>query len=134
MLRLSSRAAVLAAAATFAFGATANELSAWQRPAVPPAPADNAVTPLRVELGRALFFDPRLSAKGVMSCASCHNPALGWSDGRATAVGYDMKILGRATPTIVNAAFNPLQMGDGRNVSLGARGRAPRDRRVEQHL
>ena len=90
----------------------------WQRPAVAPAPADNHLTVARVELGRALFFDPRLSAKGAMSCASCHNPALGWSDGLSTAVGHDMKMLGRATPTIVNAAFNPLQMWDGRKASL----------------
>ena len=47
----------------------------WQRPAAAPAPADNHVTVARAELGRALFFDPRLSAKGSMSCASCHNPA-----------------------------------------------------------
>src|SRR5262245_48824172 len=134
MLRLSSRAAVLAAAATFAFGAAANELSAWQRPSVPPAPVDNAVTPLRVELGRALFFDPRLSAKSVMSCASCHNPALGWSDGRATAVGYDMKILGRSTPTIVNAAFNYLQMWDGRKNSLEDQALGPFQSPDEQNL
>jgi cytochrome c peroxidase len=92
--------------------------SPWQRPAAAPAPADNHVTAARVELGRALFFDPRLSAKGALSCASCHNPALGWSDGRPTAVGHNMKVLGRSTPTIVNAAFNPLQMWDGRKGSL----------------
>jgi cytochrome c peroxidase len=92
--------------------------SPWQRPAAVPAPADNQLTVARAELGRALFFDPRLSAKGSMSCASCHNPALGWSDGLPTAVGHNMKVLGRSTPTIVNAAFNPLQMWDGRKGSL----------------
>ena len=99
--------------------ATSTATDIWRRPPVP-APDDNQPNAARVELGRALFFDPRLSAKGVMSCASCHNPALGWTDGRPTAVGHDMKILGRATPTIVNAAFNPLQMWDGRKVSLEA--------------
>ena len=63
----------------------ASTSSPWQRPAVAPAPADNHVTVARAELGRALFFDPRLSAKGSLSCASCHNPALGWSDGLPTA-------------------------------------------------
>jgi cytochrome c peroxidase len=92
--------------------------SPWQRPAAAPEPADNQLTVARAELGRALFFDPRLSAKGSMSCASCHNPALGWSDGLPTAVGHNMKVLGRSTPTIVNAAFNPLQMWDGRKGSL----------------
>lgn len=96
----------------------ASTSSPWQRPAAAPAPDDNPLTVARAELGRALFFDPRLSAKGSMSCASCHNPALGWSDGLPTAVGHNMKVLGRSTPTIVNAAFNPLQMWDGRKVSL----------------
>ena len=105
----------------------------WRRPAVP-APADNQPNAARVELGRTLFFDPRLSAKGVMSCATCHNPALGWTDGRPTAVGHDMKILGRATPTIVNAAFNPLQMWDGRKVSLEAQALGPFESHDEQNL
>ena len=52
-----------------------------------PQPADNVGTPAKVELGRALFFEPRLSGNGAMSCASCHNPSLGWSDGLKTAVG-----------------------------------------------
>jgi cytochrome c peroxidase len=90
----------------------------WRRPAAAPAPDDNQLTPARAELGRALFFDPRLSAKGSMSCATCHNPALGWTDGLPKAVGHDMKILRRSTPTIVNAAFNALQMWDGRKSSL----------------
>lgn len=114
--------------------ATASSPDVWQRPRSVPAPTDNQVTPLRVELGRALFFDPRLSAKGVMSCASCHNPALGWTDGRATAVGHNMKILGRATPTIVNAAFNPLQMWDGRKPSLEAQALGPFESPDEQNL
>src|SRR5262245_20406171 len=107
---LRTAAAVLIIAIAFDTGASTS--SPWQRPAAAPAPSDNHVTAARVELGRALFFDPRLSAKGSLSCASCHNPALGWSDGLPTAVGHNMKVLGRSTPTIVNAAFNPLQMWD----------------------
>jgi cytochrome c peroxidase len=113
--------------------ATSTSNDIWQRPAVP-APADNQPNAARIELGRVLFFDPRLSAKGVMSCATCHNPALGWTDGRPTAVGHDMKILGRATPTIVNAAFNPLQMWDGRKVSLEAQALGPFESQDEQNL
>jgi len=90
----------------------------WLRPASAPAPADNLPTQARIELGRQLFFDPRLSRKGAMSCASCHNPALGWSDGLPTAVGFDMQKLGRATPTILNTAFNTIQMWDGRKANL----------------
>ena len=114
--------------------APANAPDAWRRPEQVPAPADNQPTAVRIELGRSLFFDPRLSAKGVMSCATCHNPALGWSDGRPTAVGHDMKILPRATPTIINAAFNPLQMWDGRKASLEEQALGPFESKDEQNL
>jgi cytochrome c peroxidase len=89
----------------------------WRLPAVP-MPKDNASTPARVELGKALFFDPRLSGNGATSCASCHNPSLGWSDGLKTAIGMNGLVLGRATPTIVNTAFNTQFMWDGRKKSL----------------
>jgi cytochrome c peroxidase len=106
----------------------------WLRPDQAPAPWDNLPTSARVELGQMLFFDPRLSRKANMSCASCHNPALGWSDGRPTAVGHDMQILGRATPTIVNAAFNPLQMWDGRKASLEDQALGPFESKGEQNI
>src|SRR5438445_6343855 len=83
-----------------------------------PAPLDNVPNARRIALGRLLFFDTRLSAKGNMSCASCHNPALGWSDGLERAVGFNMKQLGRATPTIVNVGLNKVQMWDGRHATL----------------
>jgi len=113
-------AIALAAATTLAGGPSraAHSASDYLRPAEAPAPADNAVTPERVTLGKALFFDPRLSGSNWISCASCHNPALGWSDGLSTGTGHGMKKLGRATPTIVNAAFNPIQMWDGRKSTL----------------
>jgi cytochrome c peroxidase len=90
----------------------------WLRPAEVPAPANNAPNADRIELGRALFFDPRLSGSNWISCATCHNPALGWSDGLPTAIGHGFKILGRKTPTVLNTAYNPLQMWDGRKTSL----------------
>ena len=83
-----------------------------------PDAADNPMTPAKAELGKALFFDPRLSGNGTVSCASCHNPALGWSDGLKTGVGINGTVLGRATPTIVNMAYNTQFMWDGRNKSL----------------
>ena len=97
--------------------AGARDLPGYERPPLP-VPADNAVTPARVELGKALFFDPRLSGSQWISCASCHNPGLGWSDGLPTAVGDGMKTLPRATPTILNAAYNRVQMWDGRARTL----------------
>jgi cytochrome c peroxidase len=84
----------------------------------PPAPADNQGTEARVKLGHALFFDPRLSGNGAVSCASCHNPSLGWSDGLPTGIGIDGTRLGRATPTVVNTAYNTQFMWDGRKRSL----------------
>jgi cytochrome c peroxidase len=125
---------VISAAVLCAAVASASPPDGWQRPHSAPAPHHNQLTPQRVELGRALFFDPRLSAKGVMSCASCHNPSLGWTDGRPTAVGHDMKVLGRATPTIVNAAFNALQMWDGRKASLEDQALGPFESTDEQNL
>ena len=71
-----------------------------------------------MSLGHALFFDPRLSGSNWISCATCHNPALGWSDGLPTAIGHNMTVLGRATPTIINTAYNRKQMWDGRFRSL----------------
>jgi cytochrome c peroxidase len=90
----------------------------WRLPAHVPTPPDNAGTPARVELGKVLFFDPRLSGSGATSCASCHNPGLGWSDGLKTGIGVGGQILGRATPTIINTAFNTQFMWDGRKKSL----------------
>ena len=84
----------------------------------PAAPEENIASAARVELGRALFFDPRLSGNGTLSCATCHNPALGWSDGLATGVGINGTVLGRATPTIVNTTYNTQFMWDGRKKSL----------------
>ena len=101
-----------------AAGVVAAEPDPWLRPDVAPAPPENQLTPARVLLGQLLFFDPRLSRKMTMSCASCHNPSLGWSDGLPTAVGFDMHTLARATPTIVNTSFNPMQMWDGRKSTL----------------
>jgi cytochrome c peroxidase len=110
----------LAATVMFATGASSSDAARdrYLRPAAAPAPADNQVTPDRVQLGRALFFDPRLSGSNWISCATCHNPGLGWSDGLATGWGHGMKRLGRATPTILNTAFNPIQMWDGRKSTL----------------
>jgi cytochrome c peroxidase len=83
-----------------------------------PAPHDNQLTPERIELGKMLFFDPRLSGGGRISCATCHNPSLGWSDGLRVARGEDMHALKRATPSLVNVGFNQFQMWDGRFHSL----------------
>lgn len=108
-------------------------LQAWKLPATPPHPADNAPTAARVELGKKLFFDPRLSGDGNMSCASCHNPLFGWSDALPTARGAKSQVLGRATPTIVNTAYNSLQMWDGRKKTLEDQALGPMEANVEMN-
>jgi cytochrome c peroxidase len=97
----------------------------WRKPEQVPTPPDNALTPERVALGKTLFFDPRLSSSNWISCASCHNPGFGWSDGLPTARGDGMKSLPRNSPTIVNTAFNPIQMWDGRKPTLEAQALGP---------
>ncbi len=90
----------------------------WRLPAVVAGPVDNTTTPERVALGQRLFFDTHLSSDRSTACATCHDPAKGWSDGLPTAHGLNGKVLRRASPTVLNAAYNPLQMWDGRFVSL----------------
>jgi cytochrome c peroxidase len=136
-MRIKTHAASIAAVAGIALGAVAapqEPQERFVRPAAPPMPADNAMTPARVELGRMLFFDPRLSGSSWISCATCHNPALGWSDGLPTAIGNGMKALQRHTPTILNAAYNKRQMWDGRFASLEEQALGPIGSEDEMNL
>jgi cytochrome c peroxidase len=73
-------------------------------PSRAPEPKDNPSTPAKIALGRQLFFDPILSPSGTIACATCHQPAHAWTDGRATAVGLEP--LQRNAPTILNVGFN----------------------------
>jgi len=93
-------------------------LKVWTLPPLP----TNDLNPDRskdlIELGRSLFFDERLSAGQDRSCATCHRPDLGWSDGRPTAAGLLGQPLARATPTLTNAGYGHLFAWDGRANSL----------------
>lgn len=88
-------------------------------------PDDNPQTPEKVALGKLLFFDPRLSADGTISCASCHNPQLGWSNGLSFAFGIKGQIGGRSAPTVLNAAYSDTQFWDGRAASLEEQAKGP---------
>lgn len=80
-------------------------------------PESNPSNPAKEMLGRTLFFDPRLSASGKLACASCHEPNLGWADGRA--LSQPLKPApARNTPTIRNTAFHETLFWDGRAASL----------------
>jgi len=118
---------------TATLAAQAADFSSFLRPAEIPQPDDNRLTSERIELGKTLFFDPRLSGSNWISCGTCHNPVLGWSDGLPTAIGHNMKVLGRATPTILNTAYLPLQFWDGRARTLEKQALGPIASRGEMH-
>lgn len=99
-----------------------------------PYPDGNAPNRERVELGKMLFFDPRLSLYGNMSCATCHNPLFGWSDGLPKGRGFKDQELGRASPSIINVAHNSIQMWDGRAPTLEAQAIGPMRSRVEMNM
>lgn len=81
-------------------------------------PADSPLTADKVELGKMLYFDPRLSRDYTVSCATCHNPALGFSDGLPTSVGIENRRGPRNSPTVVNTTYHPHQFRDGRTATL----------------
>jgi cytochrome c peroxidase len=81
-------------------------------------PRHNPMTPAKIELGRKLFFDARLSADRRISCASCHDPKLAFTDGRATASGIAGRRGERNSPSLLNAMFNTGQFWDGRADTL----------------
>jgi len=77
----------------------------YKRPAEIPFPLDNPYTPEKAALGKALYFDPRLSGAQNMNCATCHNPSFGWEVPVKTPVGAQNKALARQSPTILNVAW-----------------------------
>ncbi|MFA5941460.1 MAG: cytochrome-c peroxidase [Sinimarinibacterium sp.] len=98
----------------------------WQPlPSVAPAPANNPTTPAKVELGKMLYFDPRLSSTGTVSCFSCHNVMEGGDDHRPTSIGVHGQLGGRNAPTVWNAAFHSVQFWDGRAASLEEQAKGP---------
>jgi cytochrome c peroxidase len=93
------------------------------RTALPPH--RDGFTPQQIDLGRYLFFDPVLSGDGTLSCASCHDPARGLSDGRARSIGIHGADAGRAAPTLWNVAFLKRFFWDARADSLEAQAGGP---------
>lgn len=82
-------------------------------------PANNPQTVAKIELGKKLYFDPRLSGNNWISCATCHNPSLGFADGLPRMLGGPAsKEGGRHSPTIINTAYNEFQFWDGRAATL----------------
>lgn len=89
------------------------------------SPADNPTTPAKVELGKKLFFDPRLSLTGTVSCNSCHNIMEGGDDGRPSSMGIHGRLGPRNAPTVWNSAFQASQFWDGRSPSQEDQAKGP---------
>lgn len=83
-----------------------------------PVPAANPQTPEKIELGKQLFFDRRLSGDGTMSCSTCHDPGQGYSDGLAISLSYPTTRNWRNSPTLINVGFQKYLFHDGRAHTL----------------
>jgi cytochrome c peroxidase len=83
-----------------------------------PVPEDNPLTPEKVELGRLLFFDARLSADGSLACVSCHLPDQGWATHTPLSPAYPTNMERRLSPTLINVAYNKVLLWDGRAGAL----------------
>lgn len=100
-------------------------------PSTTPAVKDNPITPAKIDLGKALFFDPRMSASGVFSCNSCHNLATGGDDNMPTSIGHGWQKGPRNSPTVLNSVFNEAQFWDGRAPDLAEQAKGPVQAGVE---
>jgi cytochrome c peroxidase len=99
-------------------------------PAVP-VPADNPMTAEKVELGKMLYFDTRLSGDGKISCATCHDPRKGWAEHQPTSKGIGGKFGERNSPTVINSAYATSQFWDGRAKTLEEQALGPIENPIE---
>jgi cytochrome c peroxidase len=111
----------------------------WPAPAIDPGvefselsklpppvyPANNPYAKNKDDLGRELFFDPRLSGSGQIACASCHDPDLAWADGRTVSFGHARTQLRRNAPSVLFAAYAKTLFWDGRAGSLEDQAQIP---------
>lgn len=97
-------------------------------------PLDNPMTPDRVALGQALYFDKRLSIDGTVSCATCHDPANAFTDHNSVAIGVSSKTGTRNAPTILNAMFSQRLFWDGRAGSLEEQAKQPMTNPLEMGM
>lgn len=99
-----------------------------------PVPSDNPMTPEKIALGKQLYFDGRLSLDNKVSCASCHDPAKGFSNGEPFATGVGGKKGGRSAPTVINSAYATLQFWDGRAKTLEDQALGPIQNPIEMNM
>ncbi|MHB1034871.1 MAG: cytochrome-c peroxidase [Pirellulales bacterium] len=94
-------------------------------------PADNPMSPEKIELGKLLYFDKRMSADGTLSCATCHDPTKAWAEHEPTSTGIHKQVGQRNSPTIINAAYATSQFWDGRAKSLEEQALGPVENPIE---
>lgn len=100
-------------------------------PTIVPIPTTNVNYKEKVDLGKQLYFDGRLSQNNAISCAFCHLPTMGFADPKSVSIGVGGKKGGRNSPTVYNTAFNPVQFWDGRVSSLEEQALGPIQNPVE---
>ena len=97
------------------------------------SPSNNLSTVQKIDLGKMLYFDPRLSGSNWISCATCHNPGLGWSDRLPRTIGDGQLELGRHSPTIINSGYFEVLMWDGRAKDLEEQALGPIQAKAEMN-
>jgi cytochrome c peroxidase len=102
-------------------------------PSAVPTVKGNTITHEKIELGKMLFFDPRLSSSQIISCNSCHNLSTGGVDAGPTSIGHAWQKGPRRAPTVFNAVFNIAQFWDGRAEDLKAQAKGPIQASVEMN-
>lgn len=127
----------LAAAAMLGVGKKADDMAPLKVPLGLDAdiskwiPEDNPLTPAKIELGKKLYFDPRLSVDGTVSCATCHHPQFGFSNGVPVSAGFKGQLGNRNSPTVLNRLYSQAQFWDGRAASLEEQALGPVQNPVE---
>ncbi|WP_455205042.1 cytochrome-c peroxidase [Kaarinaea lacus] len=124
-MKLMPKAYSLVACATLFMISSSASFAFEALPEKPPIPKDNPMTPEKIELGKQLYFDPRLSKDGTVSCNSCHNVMSSGTDNRPVSVGVDAQKGGRSAPTVWNAAYLTTQFWDGRAKTLEDQAKGP---------
>jgi len=94
-------------------------------------PEDNPLTTGKIELGRKLYFDKRLSADNTVACVTCHSSKFGFTDGQPVSTGIRGQKGGRSAPTVVNRLFSVEQFWDGRAEDLEAQALGPIQNPIE---
>ena len=111
----------LAAALLLAAGNVAAQFQPFQPlPAQPPIPNDNPQSAAKIELGAQLYFDPRLSVNGTVTCNTCHNLLAGGDDERPLSIGAIGAVTSRNAPSLFNVGYYTIYFRDGRATSLEA--------------